>query len=88
MSGDLLLWHHWIVHSGTTNAHGNLPRLALFGRWHHKQRETMRYNIAGIGEGEAVDGTEAETLWKDWQLAVRQVAAAGAGTGSSSSAKL
>ena len=74
-SGDLLLWHHWIVHSSTANAHGDRPRFALFGRWHHRQRASMRLNIAGIQEAEAVDGNEAETLWKNWTPEVRAVAA-------------
>jgi hypothetical protein len=66
--------HHWIVHSGTTNAHGYAPRFGLFGRWHHKQRESMRFNIAGIRDAPAHDDNLAETMWKDWTPAVKRVA--------------
>ena len=87
-AGDLLLWHHWIVHSSTQNLHGDRPRFALFGRWHHRERESMRFNIAGIAEAEATDGHEAETLWKDWQPDVRRVVASAGAGASGGAAKL
>ena len=65
--------HHWIVHSGTTNARGYSPRFGLFGRWHHKQREEMRFNIAGIQDAAAQDDNLADTLWKDWKPVVKRV---------------
>lgn len=72
-SSQLHRRHHWIVHSGTTNARGRVPRFGLFGRWHHKERETMRFNIAGIQDAPAREDNLADTLWKDWKPAVKRV---------------
>ena len=72
----------------TQNLHGDRPRFALFGRWHHRERESMRFNIAGIAEAEATDGHEAETLWKDWQPDVRRVVASAGAGASGGAAKL
>lgn len=45
--GDTLLWHHWMVHQGSSNVL-DFPRLGLFARWYHADIDTMKYDIGGI----------------------------------------
>jgi hypothetical protein len=53
-AGDVILWHCFMCHTGSVNV-GSRPRLAVFSRWHHQQREQMRYDIP-------------EDLWKYWGI--------------------
>ena len=42
---------------------------------HHRERESMRYRIAGIAEGSVED--EAATLWMDWRPCCGEAAGRG-----------
>lgn len=53
-AGDLILWHCFLCHTGSANI-SQRPRQAVFSRWHHQDRENMRWDIA-------------EDLWKYWAI--------------------
>ena len=53
-AGDVIFWHCFLCHTGSTNIQRR-PRLGLFSRWHHTDREQMRYDVA-------------EDLWKYWAI--------------------
>ena len=53
-AGDVILWHCFLCHTGSTNV-GRRPRLGVFSRWHHREREGMRYEVP-------------EDLWKYWAI--------------------
>ena len=53
-AGDLILWHCFMCHTGSTNLR-TYPRLGLFARWHYAEREAMRYEVP-------------EDLWKYWAI--------------------
>ena len=69
-AGDVLLWHHFMVHQGSENRSTNI-RQALIARWHNTTAEWVGTDIGGI----ATDGD----LWKCWGPAVRQAAATSKG---------
>ena len=52
--GDVIFWHCFLCHTGSTNIRRR-PRLGLFSRWHHTDRELMRYDVP-------------EDLWKYWAI--------------------
>ena len=62
-AGDVILWHHWLMHNGSMNVR-NFPRLGLFARWHHKDWSVIKYDKGGIRS----DGD----LWKYWSEEVKQ----------------
>eukprot|EP01043_Picozoa_sp_COSAG02_P035651 COSAG02_NODE_2566_length_8519_cov_3.109857_2_plen_408_part_00 len=66
-AGDVLLWHHFLVHQGSAN-HSTKIRQALIARWHNTTSQWDGNDIGGI----ATDGD----LWKCWGDAVRQIVAA------------
>lgn len=53
-AGDLILWHCFLCHTGSTNVRSR-PRQAVFSRWHHADREEMKYDVP-------------EDLWKYWAI--------------------
>lgn len=53
-AGDVIFWHCFLCHTGSSNIQRR-PRLGLFSRWHHTEREQMRYDIP-------------EDLWKYWAI--------------------
>ena len=53
-AGDVIFWHCFLCHTGSTNIRRR-PRLGLFSRWHHTDREQMRYDVS-------------EDLWKYWAI--------------------
>lgn len=52
--GTVVLWHSFLSHTGSENAR-SVPRFGLFGRWRHKRREELRWEIS-------------ENLWKYWAI--------------------
>ncbi|MFT5086148.1 MAG: hypothetical protein ACI906_000219 [Candidatus Latescibacterota bacterium] len=53
-AGDVILWHCNLCHTGSSNILQR-PRLGLFSRWHHVDRENMRYEVP-------------EDMWKYWAI--------------------
>ncbi|MCE9589788.1 MAG: hypothetical protein K8S99_04620 [Planctomycetes bacterium] len=54
-AGDVIFWHAYMVHTGSTNIR-NVPRVGFFGRYHHKDQQTkFRYEIP-------------TNLWKYWAV--------------------
>ena len=53
-TGDVIFWHCFLCHTGSANIRSK-PRLGLFARWHHTEREAMRYEVP-------------EDLWKYWAI--------------------
>ena len=53
-AGDVILWHCFMCHTGSPNVNQR-PRLGVFSRWHHSDREQMKWDIA-------------EDLWKYWEV--------------------
>jgi hypothetical protein len=35
--GDVILWHNFLCHTGSTNVRKGKPRMGIFSRWHHKE---------------------------------------------------
>ena len=53
-AGDVILWHCFLCHTGSPNV-GTRPRLGVFSRWHHAEREQMKWDVP-------------EDLWKYWTI--------------------
>ena len=53
-AGTVVLWHCYMCHTGSGNI-GPVPRFGFFARWHHVDREEMRWDVAG-------------DLWKHWAI--------------------
>lgn len=55
-AGDVVLWHSYLTHNGSTNA-SEIPRIALFARWnHHRHLEkSFRFEVP-------------QDLWKYWAV--------------------
>ena len=53
-AGDVILWHCFMCHTGSGNIRQR-PRLGVFARWHHEDRESMRYEVP-------------EDMWKYWAI--------------------
>ena len=53
-AGDVILWHCFMCHTGSGNIRRR-PRLGVFARWHHEDRESMRYEVP-------------EEMWKYWAI--------------------
>ena len=53
-AGDVVLWHAYLCHTGSGNIR-NIPRVGIFARYHHKNREEIRYEIPN-------------DLWKYWTI--------------------
>ncbi|MDP6698946.1 MAG: hypothetical protein QGH25_04810 [Candidatus Latescibacteria bacterium] len=43
-AGDLILWHGWLCHSGSTNVNAT-PRVGFFARWVHEDDAGVRRSI-------------------------------------------
>ena len=43
-AGDLILWHGWLCHTGSSNVRP-LPRIGLFARWVHRDDAARRREI-------------------------------------------
>jgi len=53
-AGDMILWHGWLCHSGSTNVN-RLPRIGFFARWIHQDDAGVRRAIP-------------EDLWYHWSV--------------------
>jgi hypothetical protein len=53
-AGDLILWHGWLCHTGSTNIRKS-PRIGLFARWLHEDDAAMRREIP-------------EDIWQHWAV--------------------
>ncbi len=53
-AGDLIFWHCFLCHTGSPNIRP-VPRTGVFSRWHHADKEEMRYEIP-------------RDLWKYWGI--------------------
>ncbi|MCX5662598.1 MAG: phytanoyl-CoA dioxygenase family protein [Planctomycetota bacterium] len=53
-AGDVIFWHAYTVHTGSTNIR-NTPRFAFFARYHHVEQKSFRYEIP-------------QDLWKYWAV--------------------
>ena len=53
-AGDVIFWHCFLCHTGSPNIRP-VPRTGVFSRWHHAEREEMRYDIP-------------RDLWKYWGI--------------------
>ena len=53
-AGTVILWHGFMCHNGSPNVN-TTPRIGIFGRWHYKKLEEMRYDIL-------------DDLWKHWDI--------------------
>ena len=45
-AGDVILWHGWVSHCGSSNVN-DLPRVGLFARWTHKDEPKIKAAIPG-----------------------------------------
>lgn len=46
--GDLILWHSFMVHTGSANVASSSPRLGVFGRWHRAEARRPAGPIRGF----------------------------------------
>lgn len=53
-AGDVLLWHAYMVHTGSTNVR-TTPRFAFIARYTHRDQESFRHELS-------------ENLWKYWAI--------------------
>ena len=53
-AGDVILWHGFLCHTGSTNVRAH-PRVGLFTNWYHADAEEIRYDIP-------------TDLWKYWNI--------------------
>ena len=53
-AGDLILWHGWLCHSGSSNIR-TMPRIGFFSRWVHHNDAEIRKDIT-------------QDMWKYWQI--------------------
>ena len=53
-AGDLILWHGWLCHSGSTNVNAP-PRVGFFARWIHEDDADVRRSIS-------------TDLWHHWAI--------------------
>ncbi|NKB72200.1 MAG: hypothetical protein GKR89_34410 [Candidatus Latescibacteria bacterium] len=53
-AGTVVLWHCYMCHTGSANIR-RVPRFGFFARWHHTDREEMRWDVGG-------------DLWKHWAI--------------------
>jgi ectoine hydroxylase-related dioxygenase (phytanoyl-CoA dioxygenase family) len=53
-AGSVIFWHCFMCHTGSTNVR-SMPRFGMFSRWHHVDREAMRFDVAA-------------DLWKYWAI--------------------
>ena len=53
-AGDLILWHGWLCHSGSTNVNAT-PRVGFFARWIHEDDADVRRSIS-------------TDLWHHWAI--------------------
>jgi hypothetical protein len=53
-AGDVIFWHCFLCHTGSPNVL-SVARTGVFSRWHHADKEQMRYDIP-------------EDLWKYWNI--------------------
>ncbi|MCX5662949.1 MAG: hypothetical protein NTW19_24965 [Planctomycetota bacterium] len=51
-AGDVILWHAFLVHSGSMNIR-NSPRVGFFSRFWHRDQEAIKYDVP-------------KDLWKYW----------------------
>ena len=52
-AGDAIFWHSLIFHSGSANIN-DVPRLAIFARWHHRDMQAARFP------------DEQQGVWRGW----------------------
>ena len=52
--GDVILWHCFLCHTGSNNI-SSQPRLGVFSRWHHTDRDEMKFDVPN-------------DLWKYWAI--------------------
>ena len=53
-AGDIIFWHCFLCHTGSPNVR-QVPRTGVFSRWHHADREEMRFDVP-------------RDLWKYWAI--------------------
>lgn len=53
-AGDVILWHAFLVHTGSVNIR-NSPRVGFFSRVRHKDQDAIKYDVP-------------ENLWKYWAI--------------------
>lgn len=53
-AGDVILWHSYMLHTGSTNCR-RVPRMAFIARYAHRDQDSFRYEIP-------------ENLWKHWAI--------------------
>jgi len=53
-AGDVILWHSFLVHTGSANIR-NWPRVGMFARFWHEDQEAIKYEVP-------------ENLWKYWAV--------------------
>jgi hypothetical protein len=80
--GDVIFWHNFLVHTGSSNMRRGAPRLGLFSRWHHaemKQPTAIQPpDFEPLDSPRRSEELRYETprdLWKMWSVQCRGVAA-------------
>jgi ectoine hydroxylase-related dioxygenase (phytanoyl-CoA dioxygenase family) len=53
-AGDIILWHAFLVHTGSANIRST-PRVGMFARYNHQNQEEFKYEVP-------------QNLWKYWAI--------------------
>ena len=73
--GDVILWHNFTCHTGSTNVRKAKPRMGIFSRWHHVDMHMGPPNNVEPPDFEPLDSPlrkeqlryeTPEDLWKMW----------------------